>query len=564
MSLSKPPSSTEDEKKDDTRAYIDAASIHEGKKEGVLRYSSTSAAHRKFEPYHVNLIALGGTVGTSLFIYMGSGLTQGGPANLLMGYAFWTSVIWSVAEIQKEMVTVWPTDCAFSRNAGRYVDDAMGFAMAWNFFISQIALVLFEVVAFGVVIGYWDAASNVNIAVYITIVIALYCALNLWDARFYANAEFAAAMGKVLLIIGLLLFTFISMVGGNPQHKVFGFTYWNNPGAMTTPYPSHEPTLGRFEGFFACVINACFTIAGPDYLSMVAGEARHPRKTMPKAFDQTIYRLVFFYFGSAIAIGILCPYNDPNLLGAIAAGAPGAATSPYVIAMQRMSIPALPSIVNALILSSVLSAGNAFVFCSSRSLAMMARDGQAPKIFSKRNKRGVPYLAVSLCLAIALLSYLQVSSSASVFITYLTGLVGSAQLVTWFGMSFTWIRWNAAYKAQGISRETLPVRSRVAPYCAWYAFICVIIVTTLQGYPVFLEGKWDVSTFIFSYAMPILFPIFFLFWKLVKRTKWETSLSADITSFVDDPEFTEIQHYEDEETRGAVSAFSHKVLSTLF
>jgi yeast amino acid transporter len=153
---------------------------------------------------------------------------------------------------------------------------------------------------------------------------------------------------------------------------------------------------------------------------------------------------------------------------------------PQVIAMQRMSIPALPSIVNALILSSVLSAGNAFVFCSSRSLAMMARDGQAPsecpllfqectkhrqlssvfqtEIFSRRNKRGVPYIAVSLCLAIALFSYLQVSSSASVFITYLTGLVGSAQLVTWFGMSFTWIRWKAAYKAQGISRDTLPSR----------------------------------------------------------------------------------------------------------
>lgn len=189
----------------------------------------------------------------------------------------------------------------------------------------------------------------------------------------------------------------------------------------------------------------------------------------------------------------------------------------------------------------------------------------------------MPYIAVSLCLGIAVLSYLQVSSSASVFITYLTGLVGSAQLVTWFGMSFTWIRWNAAYKAQGISRETLPVRvssfSSSSTILAEPALSLRVsrrailrLVCSRQRHrrhlaarlprcaplpssgkasthadpfsrcTVFLKGRWDVSTFIFSYAMPILFPIFFLFWKLVKRTKWETSLSADITSFVDDPE----------------------------
>ena len=102
---------------------------------------------------------------------------------------------------------------------------------------------------------------------------------------------------------------------------------------MTGPYPSHGATLNRFEGFVACVINACFTIAGPDYLSVVAGEARNPRPTMNKAFKATIYRLCIFFLGSALAIGILVPYDSPSLLSAQSTGT-GAAKSPYVVSMQ--------------------------------------------------------------------------------------------------------------------------------------------------------------------------------------------------------------------------------------
>lgn len=118
-----------------------------------------------------------------------------------------------------------------------------------------------------------------------------------------------------------------SQLGGNPARDRFGFRNWETPGAFANPYPQHGEGVGRFEGFLACVINAAFTIAGPDYLSMVAGEARNPRKTMPTAFRATVYRLIFFFIGSAIAIGVLVPYNDSNLIGAISAGAPGGARS---------------------------------------------------------------------------------------------------------------------------------------------------------------------------------------------------------------------------------------------
>ncbi|KAI5480507.1 DNA repair protein REV1 [Pseudohyphozyma bogoriensis] len=528
----------------------------------LAKFATTTAAHRTLESYHVNLISIGGTIGTALFVYMGSGLTQGGPLSLLLGYAYWVSVIWAIAECQREMVAQWPTDAPFSRNAARYIDTGAGFATALNFWLSQVALVIFEVVAFGVVIGYWASAAKVNDVVYITVTLVAYFLLNIWSTKFFGTAEFFFAIGKVLLITGLICMTFITMVGGNPQHKAFGFTYWKNPGAMTTPYPSHGFKTGRFEGFLACVINACFTVAGPDYLSMVAGEARNPRKTMARAFKATIYRLVIFFIGSALCIGILVPYNDANLLHAQATGAPGGAKSPYVIAMNRMKIAGLPHIVNALILTSVFSAGNAFQFCASRTLAQMSYDGQMPKIVGKRNRNGVPWIAVVISLSIALLSYCQLNTSASVVITWLTGLVGSAQLVNWMVMSATWLRWNAAYKAQGISRDTLYSRSRFAPWCAWYGLINSTLVMLMQGYYVFLKGQWSGPNFAFAYAMPMLWIVATLGWKLIFRSKFQRASTMDITSFINDKEFDEHEYEEIE--RSKVGTVVHKTLKTLF
>ncbi|ORY92486.1 amino acid permease/ SLC12A domain-containing protein [Leucosporidium creatinivorum] len=527
------------------------------------RFLSTTYEHRKLEPWQ-HQFDCHRRDRTALFVYMGSGLTAGGPSNLLLGYIFFCAIVWCVAEGQKELVTQWPTDSALLRYASRYVDDAAGFALGWNFWLSQVALVVFEVVAFTIVLDYWAAATTVSPAVPIACVIIAYTVLNVWDARFFANAEFGFAMGKILLITGLIIMTFITMLGGNPLKDRFGFRFWRDPGPMTGPYPEHGHSTSLFEGFLACFINAAFTVAGPDYLSMVAGEARNPRKVMPKAFNATVYRLIVFFIGSALCIGILVPYDDANLLGAQASGAPGAAKSPYVIAMRRLMIPVLPEIVNALILTSVFSAGNAYLFCGARSLAVMARDGQAPAFLGKRNRNGVPFFAVLACLSIGLLAFCQVSSSAVVVVTYLTGLVGSAQLVNWQVMSFTWIRWNAGMKAQGISRDTLHCRSIFQPYAAWFALFGSTFVLLLNGYTVFLSGAWDTPSFIFAYFAPALYVVLFIGWKLIKKSKWEGVASMDLTSFYDDAEFTEFVDYATLENRGKAGVITEKVLSTIF
>ncbi len=131
----------------------------------------------------------GGSIGTASFIYVGSGLVNAGPANMLIAYAWWCTVIYCVAMCQMEMVTFWPTDTAFSRNAARYVDEAAGFALGWTFWAQETCLVAYEVTSFTVVLGYWQDTMGVNVAVYISVLLVCYFVLNIWNTRFFGNAE---------------------------------------------------------------------------------------------------------------------------------------------------------------------------------------------------------------------------------------------------------------------------------------------------------------------------------------------------------------------------------------
>ncbi|KAM3079757.1 general amino acid permease agp2, variant 3 [Clarireedia jacksonii] len=334
-----------------------------------------------------------------------------------------------------EMVTYLPISSPFIRFAGRYVDEAFGVAAGYNFFVFEAALVPFEIVACNVIIHYWsDAVPAGGI---IAIVIVCYGFINIFAVRWYGESEFYLAMGKVLLIVGLICFTFVTMLGGNPLHDRFGFRFWSTPGAFTEFYKTGS--LGRFLGFLQCLIQASFTIAGPDYVSMAAGEAENPRKVMPRAYNGVFYRLTAFFVLGSLAVGILVPYDDQELKDAFTNGLPGAAASPYVVAMNRLQIKVLPDIVNAMVLGAAFSAGNSYVYCASRSLFGLALEGKAPQFLTKCTKQGVPIYCVGVTLAIALLSFLQVSNNAAVVLQWFVNLVTASQLINFSVMAYTFI-----------------------------------------------------------------------------------------------------------------------------
>ncbi|KAI1437439.1 amino acid permease/ SLC12A domain-containing protein [Xylaria sp. CBS 124048] len=489
-----------------------------------IDFTKSDGTHRNLKPRHIQLIGIGGTIGTALYVQIGQGLIKGGPASLFLGFVLWCTVILAVTFCLAEMVTYLPISSPFIRFAGRYVDEAFGFAAGWNFFVFEAALVPFEVTACNVIIHYWS--DIVPTGAIIAIVIFLYALLNLLTVRWYGETEFWAALGKALLIIGLLIFTFIVAVGGNPQHDHFGFRYWYDPGSFAEFYSTG--TLGRFQGFLSCLITASFTVAGPDYVSMAAGETENPRKVLPRAFNAVFYRLTTFFCLGSLAVGVLVPYNDKELINAFNEGKPGAAASPYVVAMNRLGIPVLPHIVNALVLTASFSAGNSYVYCASRSLYGLALEGKAPKIFTKCTGTGVPIYCVMLVLGIALLSFLQVTQGTSVVLTWFVNLVTASQLINYCVVCYTYICFYRALNAQGISRDTLPYKGRMQPYAAYYALVATFVFSFLGGYTVFLPGNWDVPSFLFSYTSVAAFPILYFGWKGIHKTRLYPPAEVDL------------------------------------
>ncbi|KAF2970775.1 hypothetical protein GQX73_g2761 [Xylaria multiplex] len=480
--------------------------------------------HRSLKPRHIQLIGIGGTIGTMLYVQIGKGLIQGGPGSLFLAFTLWSTVILAVTFCLAEMVTYLPISSPFIRFAGRYVDESFGFAAGWNFFIFEAALVPFEVTACNVIIHYWS--DIIPAGGIIAIVLVLYAFINIMTIKWYGETEFWAALGKVLLIVGLLIFTFIVAVGGNPQHDHFGFRYWYSPGAFAEYYTTGS--LGRFQGFLQCLIFASLAVAGPDYVSMAAGEAENPRKVLPRAFNAVFYRLTTFFCLGSLAVGVLVPYNDAELKAAYDEGRPGAAASPYVVAMNRLGIPILPHIVNALILTAAFSAGNSYVYCASRSLYGLALEGKAPKFLTRCTNKGVPIYCVTFVLLIALLAFLQVTQGTAVVLSWFVSLVTASQLINYCVVCCTYVCFHRALKAQGISRGSLPYKGYLQPYAAYYALAATFIFALVGGYTVFLPGNWDVASFLFSYTSVVAFPILYVGWKVIHKTKIYPSAEVDL------------------------------------
>ncbi|KAL2256839.1 hypothetical protein VTK26DRAFT_1044 [Humicola hyalothermophila] len=450
--------------------------------------------HRKLKARHIQMIGIGGTIGTALYVQIGRSVLNGGPASLFLAFTLWCTFILAVTISMAEMVTYLPISSPFIRFAGRYVDEAFGFAAGWNFFVFEAAMVPFEITACNVIIHYWSDVVPAGGIIAITLV--TYGFINVMAVKWYGEVEFWAALGKFLLIVGLLLFTFVVMLGGNPLGDRFGFRYWRDPGPFVELYRSGD--LGRFLGFLQCLIQASFTIAGPDYVAMAAGEAENPRVVMPRAFNAVFYRLTAFFVLGSLAVGILVPSNDEEMTRAFADNAPGAAASPYVVAMRRLQIRVLPDIVNAMVLTAAFSAGNSYVYCASRSLYGLALEGKAPAIFTRCTRKGVPIYAVLLVLAFALLAFLQVSNNAAVVLQWFVSLVTASQLINFSVTAATYLCFHRALKAQGIDRASLPYRGWLQPYAAWYALAGCSIMAFVGGYTVFLPGNWDIPTFFFS------------------------------------------------------------------
>ncbi|TVY42493.1 General amino acid permease [Lachnellula occidentalis] len=504
----------------DTTVASDSAS-------GSVEVVNAESQHlqRKMRGKEVQLFAIGGAIGTSLFVQMGSALPKGGPAGLFLGFVIWSVVMLAVNECFAEMVCYMPVPSPFIRFGSEWVDEAFGFAMGWNFFLNMAFLVPFEIVALNILFSFWTTAIPVYAV--IIVVMILYAILNVISVRWFGIAEFYLSIFKVLLICGCIAFTFITMVGGNPEHDRYGFRYWRNPGSFIE-YGAKGNT-GRSLGVLTCVIQATFSICGPEYVTMTAAEAANPRKILPMAFRSFVWRILIFFCGSALCIGIVIPSNDPTLAAVLDGESKGTgAASPYVIAMQRLDISGLADLVNALIMTSVFSAGNGILFSATRTLYGMSLKGEAPRCLSNCTKAGIPLYCLGVSISFCLLAFLQISSSSSAVLGYLVDLVTACQLINYMCTAITYRHFYAALKAQGISRDSLPYKGRFQPYTSYFAIGGCLFMILASGYYLFLDGAWDIMYFFLTYAMLGFFFLAAIFWKVVKRTTYVKPGTADL------------------------------------
>lgn len=417
------------------------------------------------------------------------------------------------------MATWLPLPGSIPQMCARYVDDSLGFAVGWNQWYQSSLTLCSEISAAASLIGYWN--DTINPAPWIIIVIIIIVCLNIFAVSIYGEAEFVFASIKIITILGLLIFAFIVDLGGSPTHDRIGFRYWKHPGAMAAAVPATGDT-GRFLGFFSTLVNAAFSYGGVEMIAVAGGEAENPRKNIPKAVKRVFWRILFFYALGSLAIGVLVPYTNDKLLGS------GARASPWVIAIEVAHIKALPSIINAVILTSATSSANAFLYAGSRYMFALAQNKQAPKFLLTCSKSGVPYYCVAITASIACLTFLSCGSSASNVFGWFLNLVTIANLITWCCICVASIRFQKALKAQGVSRNDLPFKSWAAPWGAYVSLIFFAIILVFNGWQVFCKGQWAVEPFITAYVgLPIFFGAY-TFWKVYKRTPFIASADADI------------------------------------
>ncbi|KAF2098240.1 putative arginine permease [Rhizodiscina lignyota] len=491
--------------------------------EGVVE--NADGLHRKLSNRQIQWIAVGGSIGTALFVSIGWGLLEGGPGSLFLGYFFYACVIGAINNSMAEMAVYMPISGSFIRFCAKWVDDAFGFMAGWNFFLYEAILIPFEISALNLVLTFWR--DDIPVGAVCAACIVIYAILNVFAVRWFGEAEFWLSSGKVLLIIILFFFTFITMVGGNPTHDPYGFRYWNNPGAFAEYITTGA--LGRFEGFLGALFAAAWTIVGPEYIAMVAGEAIYPRVTIKQAFKTVYWRFGIFFVGGALCVGIVIPYNDPHLTNILnTSGTSTGAASPYVIAMQNMGVTGLPHLVNALLVTSIFSAGNSYVYMATRSLYGLALDNQAPKFLTYTTRNGIPIWCFCVTMVFPFLSFLSVGSGSAQAIKWLVNLVTASQVLNYVIMGITYIFWYRALKAQNIDRKTLPYYGWFQPWCNYFGLTFTTIIVFIQGYTVFLPGKWNVGNFFTYYTMIFVCILLYFGWKIVKRTKLVKPHEADL------------------------------------
>jgi len=507
--------------------------------------ASESGLRRQLKNRHIAMISIGGVIGTGLFLGTAGGLQNGGPVGLFLGYACIGSICYAVMVSLGEMIAYLPLPGGHITLAERFVDPAWSFTMGWNYWYCWTIILPAELSASAVLVNYWtDRVPN---AAWISIFLVAVLVVNLFGAGAYGEAEFIFASLKVITIVGLIVLGIVLDLGGGPSHDRIGFRYWKHPGPFIQ-YAGIAGAKGRFLAFWGSLTSAAFSYIGTEVVAIAGGEAKNPRRNIPKAIQRVWIRIGLFYLLGVAVIGLLVPSTDPGLNLKTS----DAAKSPFVIAIQHAGIKGLPSVINAAILTSAMSAASSDVFSSSRAIYGLAATGNAPRIFMRVSRHGVPWVAVLFQAAFGLLAYMSLKEGPGKVFGWFGNMTAIAGLMSWFGICVTYIQFYKGMKAQGMDRKKLPYVARFQPYTAYYGAFISLFICIMSGWNVFLKGNWATDVFVTNYLPLVLFPIFFAIARVWRRTKFVKPEDMDFQSGLAE---VEAASYDEPPPRNWVEAF---------
>lgn len=465
--------------------------------------TSKSPLKRKLKNRHLQMIAIASSIGLGLLIGTGSALGTGGPAGILIAWGLTGSAILCTIQAMAELAVTFPISGSFNVFASRFIDPSVGFAVAWNYFFQFLVLLPLELVAGSITMKYWNRAINPDIWVLIFYLAVI--SINFFGVRAYGEAEFIFSTCKVLAVIGFILVSIVLAAGGAPNGKSVGTLYWHDPGAFAN----------GFKGVVAVFVTAAFSFGGTELVGLTAAEADDPRKSLPKATKQVFWRILMFYMVSLTLITFLVPYTSSDLFGASS----DVNTSPFVIAIKNGGIHGLPSVMNAVILISVISVGSSSVYATSRTLTSLAQQGLAPEVCGYVDRAGRPLVAIVITNIFGLISFIAASGNQALIFDWLLSISALSSIFTWLSICVAHIRFRRAMTVQGRNTNELAFVSQTGVIGSYYGATLNILVIIAQFWLALfpLGGKPSASNFFQSYLGFVVLIIFYVGHKIWRR-----------------------------------------------
>ncbi len=400
------------------------------------------------------MIAIGGSIGTALFLSTGYALNQAGPGGLVAAYLLVAVLIYFVIMSLGEMATYLPCSGSFQTYSSLYVSPSFGFSIGWCYWFSWAVTVGIEVVASALIMKYWfpDVPSWIWSIIFVVIVLGL----NLLSAKAYGEAEFWFASIKVAAVVSFLAVGF-GMIFGAGGHEIGLTNIVNSQGGL---FPK------GIGAFMVVSFTAVFCYLGTEIVGIAAGEGENPEKTIPKAVKTVFIRIAIFYIGSTFMVAALIPWQEGTV-----------EVSPFTLAFSRIGIPFAATLMNFVVLTSTLSCANAGLYASSRMVFAMAKEGKAPKIFANVNKRGVPVPALILTGAMGGAAFLSKFISPDKVYVLLVSASAITVLFAWIGICASHINFRKHIKKSGKGLDVLKFKAPLYPVGSYLAAaICIAVI----------------------------------------------------------------------------------------